>query len=263
MSDILNRIIAVKREEVAAARREVPLEVMRERALCAGPVRDFVGAIRACHARGAPAVIAEIKRASPSKGVFRSDFDPARFAVDYERNGAACLSVLTDRQFFGGTLDDLGRARRACALPVLRKDFMIDTYQVFEARAAGADCILLIAGVMGLDEMRDLERAAHALGMAVLVESHNASEIANAVQLATPLVGINNRDLKSFVTDLAITESLVPMVPPGKIPVAESGISDSRDMARLSLFGVSTYLIGGALMDQPDPGLALKLLLSE
>ncbi len=261
MPDILDRILAVKREEVAAARRAVPLEAMRERAHAAAPARDFIGSIRARHAGGAPAVIAEIKRSSPSKGVFRSDFDPARFAADYERNGAACLSVLTDRQFFGGNLEDLASARAACTLPVLRKDFMIDAYQVLEARAAGADCILLISGAIDVAVMCELEGLAHFLGMAVLVESHNAAELSNALRLSTPLMGINNRDLKTFATDLSVTETLRPMIPEGRIVVAESGISEPAHIARLTNYGVSTYLVGGALMDSDSPGAALSKLL--
>jgi indole-3-glycerol phosphate synthase len=262
VAEILERILAAKREEVVASRKRTPIEALIARAAAMTPTRDFVGAIRAKHASGNPAVIAEIKRASPSRGVFRADFDAARFARSYQANGAACLSVLTDAPFFNGSAADLEAARAACALPVLRKDFMVDPYQVYEARAMGADCILLIAGAIPLALMRELEDLAALLGMAVLVESHNAAELDQALQLKTPLIGINNRDLRSFVTDLKTTEALRDQIPSERIVVTESGIVSRADIKRMQGIRVSTYLVGGALMESPDPGTALARLLS-
>jgi indole-3-glycerol phosphate synthase len=258
MAEILDRILAAKRDEVSAAKTREPLEALRERIAEMPARRDFVGAIRSKHAAGMPAVIAEIKRASPSKGTFRQDFDPAFFAKSYSRHGAACLSVLTDKPFFGGSAGDLKLARSACDLPVLRKDFMIDPYQIFEACAMGADCVLLIAGAIPLQLMFELEDLAFSLGLAVLAESHNAAELRAALQLKTPLIGINNRDLNTFVTDLAVTEILKSKVPDGRIVVTESGISSRSDVLRMSSTGVSTYLVGGVLMESPDPGKALE-----
>lgn len=260
MAEILDRILAAKRDEVSAAKTGEPLEALRERAAGMPAPRDFLGAIRRKHASGMPAVIAEIKRASPSKGIFRQDFAPAFIAKSYSRHGAACLSVLTDGPFFGGSIADLKAARSACELPVLRKDFMIDPYQVYEARVIGADCILLIAGAIPLALMRELEELAFSLGMAVLAESHNATELSAALQLKTPLIGINNRNLKTFVTDLAVTEGLNSKVSDGRIVVTESGITSRNDVARMQKIGVSTYLVGGALMQSPDPGEALEEL---
>ena len=260
MAEILDRILAAKRDEVSVAREREPLEALRERVADMPAPRDFLGAIRAKHAAGMPAVIAEIKRASPSKGTFRHDFDPALFAKSYCEHGAACLSVLTDGPFFGGSAADLKAARSSCDLPVLRKDFMIDPYQVYEACVMGADCILLIAGAVPLPLMRELEDLAFSLGLAVLVESHNAAELSDALQLKTPLIGINNRNLKTFMTDLAVTESLRSKVPDGRILVTESGISFRKDVMRMQNVGVSTYLVGGVLMESPDPGKALKNL---
>ena len=258
MAEILDRILAAKRDEVSVARRREPLEALRERVAEMPAPRDFLGAIRAKHAAGMPAVIAEIKRASPSKGTFRHDFDPALFAKSYSEHGTACLSVLTDGPFFGGSAADLKAARSACDLPVLRKDFMIDPYQVYEACVMGADCILLIAGAIPLPLMRELEDLAFSLGLAVLVESHNAAELSDALQLKTPLIGINNRNLKTFMTDLAVTESLRSKVPDGRILVTESGISLRKDVVRMQNIGVSTYLVGGVLMESADPGKALE-----
>ncbi len=258
MAEILERILAAKRDEVAAAKAREPLEALRERVAEMPAPRDFVGAIRRKHAAGVPAVIAEIKRASPSKGIFRHDFDPALFARRYSEHGAACLSVLTDGPFFGGSAADLKAARAACDLPVLRKDFMIDPYQVYEACMMGADCILLIAGAIPLPLMRELEDLAFSLGLAVLAESHNAAELCDALRLNTPLIGINNRDLKTFVTDLAVTESLRSKVSGDRILITESGISSRNDVARMQRAGVSTYLVGGVLMQSPDPGNALE-----
>jgi indole-3-glycerol phosphate synthase len=258
VSDILERILAVKRDEITAAARARPLAVMRAAAEAAPPPRDFVGALRAKIAAGRPAVIAEIKRASPSKGVLREDFDPGAIARDYAAHGAACLSVLTDAQFFQGAPEHLAIAREASGLPVLRKDFTIDEYQVHEARAMGADCILLIVAALDLPRMRALESAAAALGMAVLVETHDAAELDRALRLRTPLVGINNRNLRTFETRLETTLDLLPAVPGERIVVTESGILAAADVARMRARGVHAFLVGEALMRAPEPGRALK-----
>lgn len=260
MSDILNEILAAKAEEVAAARRIEPFEAVREAAERAPPPRDFVAALRQRLESGRAGVIAEVKKASPSKGVIRADFDPAAIAASYAAGGAACLSVLTDRPFFQGGPDDLVAARAACALPVLRKDFMIDPYQVFEARALGADCILLIVAALSLAQMRELEAVAHALGMAVLVESHDAAELERALQLDTPLIGINNRDLRSFVTRLETTLDLLPNIGAGRIVVTESGILAPADVKRMRAAGVNAFLVGEAFMRAADPGAELARL---
>lgn len=252
MAHILERILEVKRAEIAAAQRAVPLEALKKRT--GPPVRDFVGALRAKR----PAVIAEIKRASPSRGVLREDFDPAAIARSYEKAGAACLSVLTDRQFFKGSGADLQAARSVCSLPVLRKDFVIDPYQVHESRAMGADCILLIAACLSTDEMQELEAIANASGMAVLVEVHDAQELERALKLRTPLVGINNRDLKTFETSLETTLRLLARVPPDRLVVTESGILSDADVTRMRSAGVEAFLVGEALMRAADPGQALQ-----
>jgi len=254
VAEILRKILATKEIEVAEGRSRVPEQELRARIRDLPAPRDFLGAIRAKHDAGRPAVIAEIKRASPSQGQFRADFDAATFARSYARNGAACLSVLTDRDYFQGSPDDLAAARSACALPVLRKDFMIDPYQVLEARAMQADCILIISGAVPLSMMQVLEEEALSLGMAVLVESHSQTELEIALKLKTPLIGINNRDLTTFKTDLATTERLRPRIPADRIAVTESGISASADRARLQNAGVNTYLVGGAFMSSQDPG---------
>jgi len=253
---ILERIVAVKRTEIAAAKQSVPMRTLEERLRSVAPVRDFVGALRA----KTPAVIAEIKKASPSRGVLRENFDPAAIARSYERAGAVCLSVLTDAQFFQGSLGDLGAARGSCALPVLRKDFVIDAYQVFEARAAGADCILLIAACLGKSEMRELERVAQRLGMAVLVEVHDADELDTALTLETPLIGVNNRNLKTFDTTLETTLELLPRIPRGRMVVTESGILSPADVHRMRNAGVRAFLVGEAFMRSPDPGAGLVRL---
>lgn len=258
MANILDRILAVKREEVAAGMRDVGLDSVRQRARDAAPPRDFLGAILARHAAGRNAVIAEIKRASPSQGVMQASLDPASVARSYESAGAACLSVLTDRQFFQGSAADLQSAKAACNLPVLRKDFMVDPFQVWEARALGADCILLIAGAVPLSAMQEMEVLAMELGMAVLVESHQDHELDEALQLKTPLVGINNRDLTSFKTDLGTSERLSRRVPADRIVVAESGIGQPEDVARLRQAGIRTFLVGGAFMSAPDPAQEFK-----
>ena len=260
MSDILARILAVKREEIAAASRERPLTALRAAAEAAPAPRDFVGALRGAIAAGRPAVIAEIKKASPSKGVLRADFDPAAIARAYAANGAACLSVLTDRQFFQGTDDHLCTARAACALPVLRKDFVIDPYQVFEARALGADCILLIVAALADSQMLELERTAEALGLAVLAEVHDGAELERAAALRTPLLGINNRNLRTFETTLETTLGLLPRVPAGRLVITESGILAAADVARMRASGVHAFLVGEAFMRAADPGAALAAL---
>ena len=261
MADILQRILATKRDEISAARRAVPIEELERLAQAQPAARDFIAALQARNMGGAPAVIAEIKRASPSKGLLREDFDPALLAKSYEAGGAACLSVLTDREYFQGASEHLAAARAACGLPVLRKDFIVDPYQVLEARAIGADCILLIAAAAPIDELRQLEQLAHRLGMAVLVEVHDASELAAVSSLATPLIGINNRNLRTFMTSLQTTLDLLPSVPAGKMVVTESGIRDRGDIAQLRKRGVHAFLIGEAFMRAADPGKALQDLL--
>lgn len=263
MSDILDKILGVKREEVAAAMRAKPLAALRDEAQIRGVARDFVGAVRAKIAAGQAAVIAEIKKASPSKGVLRADFHPADIARSYAAHGAACLSVLTDRQFFQGAPEYLQQARAACTLPVLRKDFIVDPYQVYEARAMGADCLLLIVAAFvsgAADSMLELESLAHALGMAVLVEVHDAAELDRALQLATPLIGINNRNLRSFQVTLDTTLSQLPRVPPGRIVVTESGILSATNVALMRGAGVDAFLVGEAFMRAADPGAELGRL---
>lgn len=262
MSDILNKILSVKQAEVKAAMAEKPLAMLQREAMAMPPARDFVGAIRSKIAAGKPAVIAEIKKASPSKGVIRADFRPAEIAATYAANGAACLSVLTDEQFFQGSPDYLKQARAACDIPVLRKDFMIEAYQVYEARAMGADCILLIAAALDLPRMRQLETIAHDLGMAVLVEVHNGEELDLALQLETPLLGINNRNLRTFEVTLQTTFDLLARIPADKIVVTESGIFTPDDVALMRGRQVHTFLVGEAFMRQPDPGVELARVFS-
>jgi indole-3-glycerol phosphate synthase len=256
--NILDRIVAAKRAEVAAAKAAEPDIASRSRR--AAPPRDFVQAIKTPIDQGRAAVIAEVKRASPSRGVLREHFDPAEIARSYEAGGAACLSVLTDREFFQGDAAHLQAARAACALPVLRKDFIVDAYQVHESRAIGADCILLIAACLAPAEMKALEVEAHALGMAVLVEVHDAVELEAALTLSTPLIGINNRDLRSFRTQLETTIELLPKIPPGRIVVTESGILRAEDVALLRGHDVNAFLVGEAFMRAPDPGAALSAM---
>ena len=260
MSDILDKIVAVKRDEISVARRKRDLASLRRDAESLGGQRDFVSALRRKITSGAAAVIAEVKKASPSKGVLRELFVPAEIAASYERHGAAALSVLTDVQFFQGSIADLEQARAACALPVLRKDFMVDAYQVFEARAVGADCILLIAACLDDARMADLEAQAHALGMAVLVEVHDGAELDRALRLKTPLVGINNRNLRTFEVTLATTLGLLAQVPPDRLLVTESGILGLADVKRMRDAGVHAFLVGEAFMRAGDPGLALSSL---
>ena len=262
MSDILNKILATKVQEVAASKLAIPLEAVKTAALAMPKPRDFIGAIQAKIAAGQAAVIAEIKKASPSKGVIRADFQPAEIAKSYEQGGAACLSVLTDVEYFQGHADYLKQARAACNLPVLRKDFMIDVYQVYEARAMGADCILLIAAAIDLSAMRELESIAHTLGMAVLVEVHNGEELDLALQLTTPLLGINNRNLRTFEVTLDTTLSLLNRIPADKIVVTESGIFTAADVALMRKNNVHTFLVGEAFMRQPEPGIELAKVFS-
>lgn len=260
MADILQRIMAVKAEEVAAAQAQWSLVQVQAAARAAAPARDFAGAMRSRITAGRSAVIAEVKKASPSKGVLREPFDPAAIAASYERHGAACLSVLTDRQFFQGKLDDLKAARGACGLPVLRKDFMMDPYQVYEARAAGADCILLIVAALNAEKLRELETVAFDLGMSVLVEVHDSAELETALQLKSPLIGINNRNLRTFETALETTIGLLPRIPAGRLVITESGILKPEDVTRMRGHQVYGYLVGEAFMRAPDPGVELERL---
>ncbi|HXV12076.1 MAG TPA: indole-3-glycerol phosphate synthase TrpC [Burkholderiales bacterium] len=263
MADILQRILAVKAGEIARLKQDKPAEILRREALSAPPPRDFVGAIRKRIAAGEPAVIAEIKKASPSRGVLRDSFDPAAIAVSYERHGATCVSILTDEQFFQGALQHLKDARAACALPFLRKDFMIDPYQVLEARAAGADCILLIVAALEDGQMSALEATAHEHGMAVLVEAHDGAELERALRLETPLIGINNRNLRTFETKLDTTLGLRARVPDGRIVVTESGILSPDDVRTMRSRRVDCFLVGEAFMRAPDPGAELARLFAD
>jgi indole-3-glycerol phosphate synthase len=262
--DVLGKILAVKRAEVKKKKKAVPLAALREQAARQTPPRDFIGALRAKIAVDQAAVIAEVKKASPSKGLIRADFCPADIARSYAqgdgRISAACLSVLTDRQFFQGDPDYLRQARAACGLPVLRKDFIIDPYQVYEARALGADCILLIVAALDDAQLAELEAAAHALGMAALVETHDAHELARARRLRSPLIGVNNRNLRSFAVSLDTTVRLRAQLPPDRLLVTESGIATRADVARLRGAGVHAFLVGEAFMRAPEPGQALAAL---
>ena len=261
MSDILQRIVAVKREEVAALLTRRPLAQLRADAEARrGDHRGFEAALRAAIADGRPAVIAELKKASPSKGLLRDPFEPAAIATSYERHRVACLSVLTDERFFQGAAAYLQQARAACSLPVLRKDFMIDLAQVYEARAIGADCILLIAACLDDAHMAELEACAVELGMGVLVEVHDAAELERALRLKTPLVGVNNRNLKTFEVSLQTTLDLLSRVPAERLLVTESGILSPADVSRMRAAGVQAYLVGEAFMRAADPGAALQQL---
>ncbi len=260
MSDILNKIVAVKREEVAEGLKRKSLQAMRADAESRVLTRDFLGAMRAKIAAGQSAVIAEIKKASPSKGVLRSEFIPADIAQSYAQDGAACLSVLTDQQFFQGNNDFLKQARASCDLPALRKDFMVDAYQVYESRVIGADCILLIAACLDDAQMADLEAIARSLDMAVLVEVHDRAELDRALKLKTPLVGINNRNLRTFEVSLETTLDLVHAVPADRLLVTESGIVSPEDVKRMRDAQVHAFLVGEAFMRAADPGAALSTL---
>ena len=256
MSDILDRIIDVKREEVRAAQQSAPLEELRLQA-SSRDLRDFVGAIRAKHEAGLAAVIAEVKKASPSKGVLRDNFVPSEIARSYAKHGAACLSVLTDVQFFQGSAQYLEEARAACNLPVLRKDFIVDPYQILDARAMGADAILLIVAALELSQMQDLEAYAHSLGLAVLVEVHDKDELVDALTLKTPLMGVNNRNLRTFETTIDTTLGLLDMMPDDRIVVTESGIMSRGDVERMRAMDVNSFLVGEAFMRAEEPGAEL------
>jgi indole-3-glycerol phosphate synthase len=261
MSDILKKILAAKAREVVDAQSVEPLAAMQAAAEHAVPARDFVAALRGKIAEGRPAVIAEIKKASPSKGVLRAEFHPAGIAASYERHGAACLSVLTDEQFFQGSAEYLVQARAACKLPVLRKDFIVDEYQIYQARAMGADAVLLIASALDVARMLSFETLAHELGMAVLVEVHDGKELDAALQLTTPLIGVNNRNLRTFEVNLQTTLDLLPRIisssPGGRIVIAESGILKSEDVKLMRSHDVHAFLVGEAFMRAADPGVEL------
>ena len=260
MSDILNKIVAVKFEEIAAAQLERPLALVRAEAEARGDLRGFEASLRSRVNAGQAAVIAEVKKASPSKGVLRDPFAPADIARSYEQHGAACLSVLTDERFFQGCEAYLRQARAAVKIPVLRKDFMVSDYQVFEARAMGADCILLIAACLDDAQLHDLEACAMALGMDVLVEVHDGEELDRALRLRTPLLGINNRNLRTFEVSLENTLGLLPSVPADRLLVTESGILTAADVAKMRASQVNAFLVGEAFMRAPDPGVALSEL---
>jgi len=260
MSDILSKIVAVKRQEVAQSLERKSLALVRADAESRVLTRDFEAAMREKIAAASSAVIAEIKKASPSKGLLREDFVPADIAQSYAENGAACLSVLTDRQFFQGSVDYLKQARASCQLPVLRKDFILDSYQVYESRAMGADAVLLIAACLDDAQLRDLEAVALSLYMAVLVEVHDASELERALALRTPLIGINNRNLRTFEVTLDTTLALLDSVPKDRLPITESGIQTRQDVLRMTAAGVHAFLVGEAFMRAPDPGVAMAQL---
>jgi len=260
MSDILQKILAVKREEIDAARKRESAVALRARAEHRGDRRDFARALREKIDAGRAAVIAEVKKASPSKGVLRASFDPAAIGASYARGGAACLSVLTDEQFFQGAPEYLDQARVASGLPALRKDFIVDEYQLYEARAWGADCVLLIVAALDKYQLRDLEAAAQSIGLAVLVEVHDARELDLAMELKTPLVGINNRNLRTFEVTLDTTLALLPRIDGGRLVITESGILAPADVQRMRAANVHAFLVGEAFMRAPDPGAELARL---
>ena len=258
--DILKRIIATKHAEVRRDRALRPESQLRDAILAQAPVRNFEGALRRTIAGELPAVIAEVKKASPSKGVLRADFDPAAIAADYAAHGATCLSVLTDRDYFQGAPEYLVAARAACTLPVLRKDFIVDSYQISEARALGADCVLLIVAALEPGVMKELALHARELGMSVLVEVHDGAELEHALRLPTPLIGVNNRNLRTFATDLQTTLNLQSRIPDDRLLITESGIVTAADVARMRSAGINAFLVGEAFMRAPSPGAALAEL---
>lgn len=266
MNDILQKIVAHKRNEIEQAKLVLPLEQLRQQVIGLkgkeSDIRDFTGALRQKIQNKQPAVIAEVKKASPSKGVIRADFNPAQIAADYARHGAACLSVLTDELFFQGAAAYLQQAKAACAIPVLRKDFILDIYQVYQARAMGADAVLLIAACLDDTQLHTLEMCAHELGMAVLVEVHDAVELQRSLQLKTPLIGINNRNLRSFEVSLQTTVSVLGQIPDDRLVITESGISSPADIQYMMAHDVYGFLIGEAFMREPDPGVALERFIS-
>lgn len=260
MNDILAKILQTKKEEVAAARQlRSEADLLRE-AKSRKDVRGFLRALQAKISQNQPAVIAEVKKASPSKGVIRDNFNPTDIATSYAAHGAACLSVLTDMQYFQGAYDHLRQARAACALPVLRKDFMVDPYQIIHARAIGADCILLIVAALSLNQLLEFEALAHELGMDVLVEVHDQAELETALNMKSVMLGINNRDLRSFETSIQNTIGLLPLIPEDKLVITESGILTVEDVKTMRDHKVNAFLVGEAFMRQPDPGVALEQL---
>ncbi len=263
MSDILHRILTVKADEVALARRQTPLDEIQALAASAPAPRPFTARLQAFQANKQAAVIAEIKKASPSKGVIRANFHPALIAQQYETAGAACLSVLTDESFFQGAPLYLQQARAACTLPILRKDFIVDEYQIYQARAMGADAILLIVAALDIARLQAFEALAHTLGMAVLVETHDAQELQQALTLQTPLIGINNRNLRTFAVSLDTTLNLLAQIPNERMVITESGITTVEDVTRLQAHGVNAFLVGEAFMRETDPGAGLRRLFSE
>ena len=259
MSNILNKILVTKSSEISEAKKSLPISQLKKQILELDEPRDFIQALREKHAKEEAGVIAEIKKASPSKGVIRENFDPVLIAQSYEKGGAACLSVLTDRDYFQGHPDFIGQVKSSSKLPVLRKDFIIDSYQIYESRALGADCILLIVAALDLKEMKELAGITNDLGMAVLVESHNQQELDAALELSTPLIGINNRDLKTFDVSLKTSIDLVKSIK-DRIPITESGIFNHDDIKLMNEYDINTFLVGEAFMRKNDPGQALKEL---
>jgi indole-3-glycerol phosphate synthase len=258
VSDILEKIISVKRREIEESRSVVSFSELEKQCSSLPPTRDFVHALRSRVEKSEPAVIAEIKKASPSKGVIRKDFDPVAIGRSYEQSGAACLSVLTDREFFQGAPEYLTAVKAETTIPVIRKDFIIDPYQVYEARAMGADCILLIVAALDVAEMRELERVAQKMGLAVLVEVHSQEELEHALELDTPLIGINNRNLRTFETDIRTSLSVAKRIPSNRIAITESGINTREDVALMIEHSIYAFLVGESMMRQPDPGVALR-----
>jgi len=259
MSNILNKILTTKSKEIFEAKKSVSIEQLKKNIFESSKPRDFVRALKDKHSKKEAGVIAEIKKASPSKGVIRKNFDPVSIALSYEKGGAACLSILTDQDYFQGHPEYIMQVKSNSKLPILRKDFIVDPYQIYESRALGADCILLIVAALDLKKMKELESLAQELEMAVLVESHNQQELDLALELETPLIGINNRDLKTFNVSLQTSIDLVKNIE-GRIPITESGIFNKKDVKFMNENRINTFLVGEAFMKQPDPGLALNNL---